>query len=177
TAAQLQQQSSDMFFSNFNRRDAQNIVVTATYSTTNGSALTLGASGFIETTFTRIMGVNQLNIGSSSTIKWGNQRLRVALVLDNTGSMASAGKIDALKTATKNLLNQLKAVVSVQGDVYVSIIPFVKDVNADPNNKSKNWIDWTDWDKNNGTCKNYSGATAPTNEVACTTAAGKWNPA
>src|SRR6187399_2914757 len=62
TAAQLQQQSSDMFFSNFNRRDAQNIVVTATYSTTNGSALTLGASGFIETTFTRIMGVNQLNI-------------------------------------------------------------------------------------------------------------------
>src|SRR4029079_14174638 len=45
TAAELQQQSSDMFFSNFNRRDAQNIVVTATYSTTNGSALTLGSGG------------------------------------------------------------------------------------------------------------------------------------
>ena len=53
------------------------------------------------------MGVSQLNVGSSSTIKWGNQRLRVALVLDTTGSMSSAGKIGALKTATKNLIDQL----------------------------------------------------------------------
>ncbi|HWP14254.1 MAG TPA: pilus assembly protein [Xanthobacteraceae bacterium] len=157
TAAQLQQQSSDMFFSNFNRRDAQNIVVTATYSTTNGSALTLGASGFIETTFTRIMGVNQLNIGSSSTIKWGNQRLRVALVLDTTGSMASAGKIDALKTATKNLIDQLKNASSVNGDVYISIIPFSKDANVGSSNRNASWMlfdDGTDksWDGANGTC-------------------------
>src|SRR5436190_20811678 len=73
TPAQLQQQSSDMFFAQFNRPDARNVVVTATYSTTNGSALTMTASGSVDTTFTRIMGVNQLNVGSSSTIKWGNQ--------------------------------------------------------------------------------------------------------
>ncbi len=157
TAAQLQQQSSDAFFANFNRPDAKNIVVTASYSTTNGSALMLSASGHIDTTFTRLMGVNQLNIGSTSTIKWGNQRLRVALVLDTTGSMSSAGKIDALKTATKNLIDQLKAAATTNGDVYISIVPFSKDVNVGSSNRNASWLlfdDGTDksWDGTNGTC-------------------------
>src|SRR3954469_7699098 len=157
TAAQLQQQSSDMFFAQFNRSDAKNVVVTASYDTTNGSALTLAASGTIDTTFSRIMGVNQLNVGSSSTIKWGNQRLRVALVLDTTGSMASAGKIDALKTATKNLIDQLKTAATTDGDVYISIIPFSKDVNVGSSNPNAAWLQFDDgtdksWDGTNGTC-------------------------
>ena len=57
--------------------------------------------------------------------------------------MASAGKIDALKTATNNLLTQLKSAAVTDGDVYVSIVPFVKDVNLGPANYNANWIDWT----------------------------------
>ncbi len=157
TAAQLQQQSSDMFFAQFNRPDAKNVVVTATYSTTDGSALTIAAAGTIDTTFSRIMGVSELSVGSSSTIKWGNQRLRVALVLDTTGSMASSGKIDALKTATKNLIDQLRAAATSNGDVYISVIPFSKDVNVGSANRNASWMlfdDGTDksWDGANGTC-------------------------
>ena len=58
----------------------------------------------------------------------------MALVLDNTGSMADDGKMTALKTATKNLLTQLQGAASVDGDVYVSIIPFSKNVNLGPAN-------------------------------------------
>ena len=36
--------------------------------------------------------------------------------------------------------------VSTSGDVYVSIIPFSKNVNLDPRNYTANWIDWTDWE-------------------------------
>ena len=157
TPEQLQQQSSNMFFAQFNRPEAKNVVVTTTYSTTNGSALTMTVSASVDTTFTRIMGFNELNVGSSSTIKWGNQRLRVALVLDTTGSMASAGKIDALKTATKNLIDQLKAAASTNGDVYISIIPFSKDVNVGSSNYNATWLQFDDstdksWDGANGTC-------------------------
>src|SRR5205085_7313781 len=70
TPDQIQQQSSDMFFAQFHRPEAKNVVVTATYSTTNGSQLRISASGSIDTTFTRVMGVSQLSVGSSSTIKW-----------------------------------------------------------------------------------------------------------
>jgi len=87
-------------------------------------------------------------------------RLRVALALDNTGSMNSDGKIGALKTATKSLLTQLQAAATTNGDVYVSIIPFSRDVNAkDIGSYSSNWIRWTktnsdtdSWDDNNGSC-------------------------
>jgi uncharacterized protein YegL len=72
-------------------------------------------------------------------------------VLDYTGSMADAGKITALKTATKNLLTMLQSAAANNGDVYVSIIPFSKDVNVGgPTNYNADWIDWTDWNANNG---------------------------
>jgi len=91
-------------------------------------------------------------VGAISMVSWGNSRLRVALVLDNTGSMDQAGKMDALKTATKGLLTTLKNAVINQGDIYVSIIPFSKDVNVGPSNLNATWVDWTDWDTKNGTC-------------------------
>ena len=54
--------------------------------------------------------------------------------------MADSGKITALQTATNNLLTQLKNAVVNNGDVYVSIISFVKDVNVDPVNYNQSWI-------------------------------------
>lgn len=58
--------------------------------------------------------------------------------------MDDDNKIEALKTATKNLLTQLKSAVPVDGDVYVSIIPFSKDVNVDGANSDASWVDWSD---------------------------------
>jgi uncharacterized protein YegL len=68
--------------------------------------------------------------------------LRVALVLDNTGSMADNGKMTALQAATNSLLTQLQNAVTVNGDVYVSIVPFVKDVNLGASNCNSNYIYW-----------------------------------
>jgi Flp pilus assembly protein TadG len=157
TQTQLQQQSSNYFFATFNRPEAKNVTITATYTNSGGTQLVLSATGSVDTTFTRVMGYNSLNIGSSSTIKWGNQRLRVALVLDTTGSMAQSGKISALQTATKNLLDQLKAAATTNDDVYVSIIPFSKDVNVGTSNASASWLQFDDgtdksWDGTNGSC-------------------------
>ncbi len=112
---------------------------------------------------------------TTSTVTWGMTRLRVALVLDNTGSMASSSKMTALKTAAKNLLTQLQSAASQNGDVYVSIIPFAKDVNVDPVNYSQNWVKWTDatttddWDDNNGSCSKagYSTKSSCTGQKVC----------
>ena len=118
------------------------------------------------------MGFSYLPLNVSSTVKWGNRRLRVALVLDNTGSMADNNKIGALKTATNNLLTQLKNAVVNNGDVYVSIVPFVKDVNVGPVNYNQNWIDWTEWDASNGSCSSnwYN------NKSSCLSHGKTWTP-
>ena len=160
TASQATQKANDYFKANFNRPEAANIVITATY-TSNPSTLTVSGTGSVATTFMKVMGVDSMAINSTSTVTWGMTRLRVALVLDNTGSMASANKMTALKTAAKNLLAQLQAAASTNGDVYVSIIPFAKDVNVDPVNYSQTWVKFTGssdtWDENNGSCSKSGG--------------------
>ena len=156
----LQTQANAYFKALFNRPEAANIVITASYTTDGGTSLTVNGSADVPTTFLNVLGYKDLTVDSSSTTRWGSSRLRVALVLDNTGSMKDDGKIDALKTATKNLLTQLQNAVSTPGDVYVSIIPFVKDVSVDAgayNSSWDSWIRWDDgtdnsWDGANGTC-------------------------
>src|SRR3569623_354284 len=102
----------------FNQPQAKNIAVTAAYSNSGGSKVVVNGTASVPTVFMGIIGVNNVTISGSSTTAWGTTRLRVALVLDNTGSMASDGKMTALKSATKELLPQLKNAAAVNSDVY-----------------------------------------------------------
>ncbi len=150
TPADLQTKTTAYFNAMFSHTDAKSMTITPTYTTSGGSQLTVSAAASMDTAFMKLMGYSNLDIKSSSTVKWGNNRLRVALALDNTGSMNDDGKIGALKTATKNLLDQLKAAATNNGDVYVSIVPFSKNVKVDTSNYNASWVDWEDWDDDNG---------------------------
>jgi len=150
TSSQVTQKATDYFLALFNHPEATGVVVTPTYTTSGGAKLVVTGAATVTTTFMKVMGFETLNINVSSTVQWGNTRLRVALALDNTGSMSEAGKMGALQTATKNLLTSLKATAANNGDVYVSIIPFSRDVNVGATNYGANWIDWIDWDADNG---------------------------
>jgi Flp pilus assembly protein TadG len=152
--------------------------VTATYTANNGNlgnTIMLTATGTINTDFMKVMGLlvpgsnfNQMSFSTNSTTAWGNVKMRVALVLDNTGSMAQNGKITALRNAVAGsggLIDQLSGLARNNGDVYISVIPFAKVVNAGASNYAASWIDWTDWlnpptsQPNNGTTQ----ATLPIN--------------
>jgi Flp pilus assembly protein TadG len=156
TDAEIQSQASKYFKAIFDTPSATNASVTATYYSSD-SKIVLDGTAEVPTDFMSALGVDSVTIGGSSTTKWGTSRLRVALVLDNTGSMAWDGKMTALKAATKSLLSQLKSAASNDGDVYVSIIPFSKDVNVGSVNYNADWIDWTDWDDDNQTCSGGGG--------------------
>jgi Flp pilus assembly protein TadG len=182
TQSELQQKTTAYFNAMFNHPEAKNIVITPAYSTSGGSQLTVSATGTVDTSFMRVMGFSSLNIGSNVTVKWGNNRLRVALALDNTGSMDSDGKIGALKTATKNLLDQLKTAATNNGDVYVSIIPFSKNVNVGSSNHNASWVDWEEWDDDNGhdqsstTCTDQKKGKSGKSKKKCSTTT-TWVPA
>ncbi len=144
TESELQTKGLAYFQALYTDKSAQNIQVNVTYteSTGAGSQLTMTGSGSSPTDFLYMAGYQKLDFGASSTTVWGTTKLRVALVLDNTGSMDSAGKMTALKTAAKSLLTQLQQAASKDGDVYVSIVPFAKDVNVGSSNKSASWLRW-----------------------------------
>ena len=145
TASALQTSAQNYFNALFNNTQATNLQLSASYSSSGGSNVAVNASADMPTTFMAILGFKKITVTGSSTAKWGSVRLRVALVLDNTGSMADDGKIAALKTATKNLLTQLQTAATTNGDVYVSIIPVAKDVNVGAANYDTSWESWIDW--------------------------------
>ncbi len=146
TGSALQTSAQNYFNALFNNTQAQNLQFTASYSNSGGSSVVVNGSVDMPTTFMAILGLNKITVTGTSTSKWGSTRLRVALVLDNTGSMADSGKIAALQTATNNLLTQLQNAATNSGDVYVSIIPFSRDVSVDSSsNYNASWIDWTEW--------------------------------
>ena len=168
TAAQLQNNAVKYFNAVYQDADHGDIQLTASYDASTGKRVVVSGQTSVPTKFMQILGFKHLNIGASSTAAWGGRRLRVALVLDNTGSMAQSGKITALQTATKNLLNQLQSAAAVNGDVDVSIIPFVKDVNVGRGNYAASWIDWTDWDAQNQTCTQTGGGRHGGGITTCT---------
>src|SRR5205085_775165 len=132
---QLQQDATAIFLANFNRPDAQNVQVTANYTQGSGGfSLTVNGSATVTTNFMSLVGFSQIPLTTTGSVSWNNAKLRVALVLDNTGSMAQSGKMTALKTAAKNLVSQLQKAAVSNGDVYISVIPFAKDVNVGANN-------------------------------------------
>jgi Flp pilus assembly protein TadG len=146
----VQSKAEAYFKALLNRPEANGVTVETPGYIPGVSKILVTAKANVKTNFMGLMGVTQMDIGVESTAMWGNSRLRIALALDTTGSMASDGKIDALKTATKALLDQLKAAAAKDGDVYVSIIPFSKDVNVGKANYEASWLDLTEWKEENG---------------------------
>src|SRR5665213_1529935 len=128
--------------------DAPVINVSYSPTTSTGSTIAITGSGSIQTDFMNIVGFRRMNFATTSTTTWGNVKMRVALALDNTGSMADDGKIGALRTAVAGsggLIDQLSGLAQNPGDVYISVIPFAKVVNVGASNAGTTWIDWSDW--------------------------------
>ncbi|KWV46809.1 pilus assembly protein TadG [Bradyrhizobium macuxiense] len=176
TTSQIGTQAQAYFSALYTNPDAKSVTVTASYtaaSGSNSSTIQINGSGSINTDFMKLMGFPNMKFGVSSTSTWGINRMRVAMALDNTGSMAANGKIGALRTAASNLVDQLSALAKNPGDVYISVVPFAKDVNVGASNFAANWIDWTDWNAANGTCsRNWY-----TNQASCVSAGKTWTPA
>ncbi len=173
TSNGLTQRGQAVFDQNYRQSDVTTDPVKVTLTSGSTQTLTVSTAGSLKASFLKIAGISELKIDAASTATWGNSRLRVALVLDNTGSMAQSGKMTALKSATTKLLTQLKASANTDGDVYVSIIPFVKDVNLGAANYTASWIDWTEWDDENGTC---TGGGRWGNGSTKSTCTGTWTP-
>jgi Flp pilus assembly protein TadG len=97
----------------------------------------------------------EIPIGSHTEVVWGQGKVEVALALDNTGSMASSGKLTQLIAAAHNLIDILKNAAQQPGDAKVAVVPFGFQVSVDKTaNVGASWLRWDLWEEDNGSCSN-----------------------
>jgi len=188
SADQLLTKAKAYFNALYTRSDVSNVTFNAIYSPNsgNGASVKVDASGNMQTDFMRVAGLQNLDISASSTTKWGNIRYRIALALDNTGSMKDADKIGELQKAATKLINDFYAMATTDADVYISIVPFAKDVNIGTGFRTSNWLRWdsdpqnedpTGWNDVNGSCSKSLGWWVTPNKSNCQAANGSWTTA
>jgi Flp pilus assembly protein TadG len=178
STSQISDKADAYFKALYTNPEAKSLTITASYTQNsgNGSTILVNGAGAIDTNFMRVAGFQTLGFQTSSTSAWGNVRMRVAMVLDVTGSMANSGKMAAMQKAAKSLVDQLSLLNKNDGDMYISMVPFAKDVNLGTSYKDETWIDWGYWSDQNptwGTCSN----TSKTSKSSCLSNSSRtWTP-
>lgn len=98
------------------------------------------ASTAVETSLTKVIGVDTIPVSSTAQSAWGTNTVELALVLDNTGSMASSNKMTELKKASLDLLKILKEASTATDQIRVSVIPFATQVRLPTTYKDAPWL-------------------------------------
>jgi hypothetical protein len=136
TDAQLQAEGQRHFSAVLNQRaDLAALPITVTRS---GRRVQVTAAGIMPTTFMKLFGWSQLDVGTRVEAGFGDRKVELVLALDNTGSMDQTGptggpkKIDELKKATLNLIAAAEASAPAgSGMVKIGIVPFETQVKVD----------------------------------------------
>lgn len=103
--------------------------------------VTIGARVPVEKTLYRVINGDDMIVASNSQSSWGTNKIELALVLDNTGSMSSSGKLNALKTASKDLIKIMQDATTEPGQIKIAIIPFATQIRLEPGTyRNASWL-------------------------------------
>lgn len=95
----------------------------------NGGIITVTGKATVETVFMGIIGINSITVSSSAEVMVETNGLELVLVLDNTGSMGSSGKLTDMKTAAQDLIDIIFGNETTPDLLKVGLVPFAGSVN------------------------------------------------
>ncbi|AVO45426.1 TadE/TadG family type IV pilus assembly protein [Phreatobacter cathodiphilus] len=108
--------------------------------TRDGNTIRLAVSGSLQTTIAATLGVSSMPVSVISQTSWNEPKIEIALVLDNTGSMAWSGKMAALKAAALDLISELEATRVSADQVKIAVVPFATQVNIGTAYRNETWM-------------------------------------
>jgi hypothetical protein len=95
-----------------------------------GDFVTAQASLALPTVFLGVLDIDSIDLNRRTVVERINGGAEVALIMDNTGSMRSGGKIDAMKAAARGLVQDLYGENERLDDLWVSVVPYTATVNV-----------------------------------------------
>ena len=137
TEAAMLQDAQNFFDANF---DAGNTA--ANFSELNitpsqdGNTLWLTATATVESSFAKLLGFREFTVNARAEIQRVVRGMELALIMDNTGSMAGS-KMTSMKSAAEDLVAIVYGDDESNENLYVSLIPYTAAVNVGP--------EYTEW--------------------------------
>ena len=122
----------------------------------DGDDIHVTVSGDVPTTFMKLANIETIGIGITNTITKKERNIELVLVLDTTGSMGSGGKLTALKSAAKQMVETLFEGKATSTTLKIGVVPFSVAVNIGSDKLNSGWLDKA----------TYSAANASTHPIA-----------
>ena len=138
SASGLQDAANRAFAGNF--KPPADLTLGTLGVTRDGNTIRLAVSGSLQTTIAATLGVSSMPVSVVSQTSWNEPKIEIALVLDNTGSMAWSGKMAALKTAALDLIAELEATRVSTDQVKIGVVPFATQVNIGAAYRNETWM-------------------------------------
>jgi len=100
--------------------------------------ITLTGTATIAASFTALFGFDEITLSATTEISRETRGMELALVIDNTGSMAWDGKITAAKEAATQLVETVYGTEDTGSNLWVGVVPYVAHVNVGAGRES--WL-------------------------------------
>jgi Flp pilus assembly protein TadG len=133
----IQQKAQEWVEANTAGKGLGDVTVTATK---NGTNLTFKAESTVAMTLFSLLRKEAVPLSASNEVTWDLGKVEIALVLDNTGSMAVDSKLTNLKTAATKLVDVLQAAITKPGQVKIGVVPFSMTVKIGSEYRNESWI-------------------------------------
>lgn len=149
STSQMQTMAQQYFDANYTE-DKSYGTPAAVSVTPSGQSIQISTNVAMPTSIMKLIGFDTVPVSASTTVVWGQLKLWVSLVLDNTGSMTQTdytglSKMDALKNASHQLLTMLQGASTTPGDVQVAVIPFARNVHIGTSYATSSWLTFSDF--------------------------------
>jgi Flp pilus assembly protein TadG len=122
------------------RLAGQDVGLVTLTATREGRKISFTATTTVETTLFRILRKEPVTVTARNEVSWSIGKVEVALVLDNTGSMAGT-KLTRLQDAARSLVGKLETAASDPEQVKVGVVPFAATVNVGRQYQGQFWMD------------------------------------
>lgn len=159
TDAEMKALAQSFFDANYD--DAETGVPSEVLAVSANGRITLSATAELPTTIMKVVGYDTMTVSSKVEIVRESKSLEIAMVLDNTGSMASNGKIGALRTAAEDLVKIMFGDQENPPLLRMALVPFVTAVNIKSDGFDMNWMDQNGDSRFHG--ENFDPNKGPTN--------------
>jgi len=95
----------------------------------DNKTITLTATASISASFTALFGYDQITLSASTQISRETRGMELVIVMDNTGSMRSSGKMAAAKEAATQLVETVYGADDTSPNLWVGVVPYIAHVN------------------------------------------------